>query len=42
LLRSWLLELTLAALDNNPTMDGIAPWVDVVERSREPESDRFK
>jgi 6-phosphogluconate dehydrogenase len=26
--RSWLLELTSAALDKNPTMDGIAPWVD--------------
>ena len=26
--RSWLLELTSAALDKNPAMDGIAPWVD--------------
>jgi 6-phosphogluconate dehydrogenase len=26
--RSWLLELTSAALDKNPTMDGIAPWVE--------------
>ena len=26
--RSWLLELTSAALDKNPTMEGIAPWVD--------------
>jgi 6-phosphogluconate dehydrogenase len=26
--RSWLLESTSAALDKNPTMDGIAPWVD--------------
>ncbi len=25
--RSWLLELTAAALEENPTMDGIAPWV---------------
>lgn len=25
--RSWLLDLTAAALDENPTMDGIAPWV---------------
>ena len=26
--RSWLLDLTSAALDENPAMDGIAPWVD--------------
>jgi 6-phosphogluconate dehydrogenase len=26
--RSWLLDLTSAALDKNPTMDGIAPWVE--------------
>jgi 6-phosphogluconate dehydrogenase len=26
--RSWLLDLTSAALDKNPAMDGIAPWVD--------------
>ncbi len=26
--RSWLLELTSAALHKNPAMDGIAPWVD--------------
>jgi 6-phosphogluconate dehydrogenase len=26
--RSWLLELTSAALDKNPTMDGVAPWVE--------------
>jgi 6-phosphogluconate dehydrogenase len=26
--RSWLLELTSAALDENPTMDGIAAWVE--------------
>ena len=26
--RSWLLELTSAALDTNPAMDGIAPWVE--------------
>nr|WP_222564436.1 decarboxylating 6-phosphogluconate dehydrogenase [Lysobacter antarcticus] len=26
--RSWLLDLTARALDQNPTMDGIAPWVD--------------
>lgn len=26
--RSWLLDLTARALDENPTMDGIAPWVD--------------
>jgi 6-phosphogluconate dehydrogenase len=25
--RSWLLDLTAAALADNPTMDGIAPWV---------------
>jgi 6-phosphogluconate dehydrogenase len=25
--RSWLLDLTADALDKNPTMDGIAPWV---------------
>jgi len=25
--RSWLLDLTAAALAGNPTMDGIAPWV---------------
>jgi len=25
--RSWLLDLTAAALSGNPTMDGIAPWV---------------
>lgn len=26
--RSWLLDLTARALDENPSMDGIAPWVD--------------
>lgn len=26
--RSWLLDLTAAALENNPTMTGIAPYVD--------------
>jgi len=26
--RSWLLELTSAALARNPSMDGIVPWVD--------------
>lgn len=26
--RSWLLDLTAAALNDNPDMDGIAPWVD--------------
>lgn len=26
--RSWLLDLTARALGENPTMDGIAPWVD--------------
>ena len=25
--RSWLLDLTVAALAENPTLDGIAPWV---------------
>jgi 6-phosphogluconate dehydrogenase len=25
--RSWLLDLTADALDKNPSMDGIAPWV---------------
>ena len=25
--RSWLLDLTADALEKNPTMDGIAPWV---------------
>jgi 6-phosphogluconate dehydrogenase len=25
--RSWLLDLTSDALDRNPTMQGIAPWV---------------
>jgi 6-phosphogluconate dehydrogenase len=25
--RSWLLDLTTAALEENPAMDGIAPWV---------------
>ena len=25
--RSWLLDLTTAALEENPTMEGIAPWV---------------
>jgi 6-phosphogluconate dehydrogenase len=25
--RSWLLDLTANALKENPTMDGIAPWV---------------
>ncbi|GMQ99135.1 MAG: decarboxylating 6-phosphogluconate dehydrogenase [Acidimicrobiia bacterium] len=25
--RSWLLDLTAAALAGNPTMDGVAPWV---------------
>ncbi len=25
--RSWLLDLTADALDKNPTLDGIAPWV---------------
>ena len=25
--RSWLLDLTTAALEENPTLDGIAPWV---------------
>ena len=25
--RSWLLDLTVNALDENPTLDGIAPWV---------------
>ncbi|MFV2000254.1 MAG: phosphogluconate dehydrogenase (NAD(+)-dependent, decarboxylating) [Acidimicrobiia bacterium] len=25
--RSWLLDLTAAALEGNPTMDGVAPWV---------------
>ena len=25
--RSWLLDLTARALQENPTMDGIAPWV---------------
>ena len=25
--RSWLLDLTVNALAENPTMDGIAPWV---------------
>ena len=25
--RSWLLELTTRALEANPTMDGVAPWV---------------
>jgi 6-phosphogluconate dehydrogenase len=25
--RSWLLDLTVDALNKNPTMDGIAPWV---------------
>ena len=26
-MRSWLLDLTARALQENPTMDGIAPWV---------------
>ncbi|MGY0556953.1 MULTISPECIES: phosphogluconate dehydrogenase (NAD(+)-dependent, decarboxylating) [unclassified Lysobacter] len=26
--RSWLLDLTARALDKNPSLDGIAPWVD--------------
>ena len=26
--RSWLLDLTVDALEKNPTMDGIAPWVE--------------
>lgn len=26
--RSWLLDLTARALDENPSMDGIAPWVE--------------
>jgi 6-phosphogluconate dehydrogenase len=25
--RSWLLDLTVNALEENPTLDGIAPWV---------------
>lgn len=25
--RSWLLDLTTAALQDNPSMDGVAPWV---------------
>jgi 6-phosphogluconate dehydrogenase len=25
--RSWLLDLTTAALEENPAMEGIAPWV---------------
>jgi 6-phosphogluconate dehydrogenase len=25
--RSWLLDLTASALDENPTLDGIAAWV---------------
>ena len=25
--RSWLLDLTTAALEENPSMDGVAPWV---------------
>jgi 6-phosphogluconate dehydrogenase len=25
--RSWLLDLSAAALANNPTLDGIKPWV---------------
>lgn len=27
-IRSWLLDLTANALDKNPKLDGIAPWVD--------------
>ena len=26
--RSWLLDLTARALEENPKMEGIAPWVD--------------